>query len=236
MLPKLIQLSQGVVKEVFSRLLGISNSISAERRPLNAVDLLIGLHNIDLEKKDKQERDSSLVGSVRKAIDLCFTLKQIYTTKVLTIALQQLLDQPGIPLLLMRTIIQVLKHYPTLIEFVINSLQKLILKQVWKHTLIWDGFIKCCKETIPKSYAVMLQLPPNQLDDFLNRSPNLREPLLEHVQAFTEAQRRHISANTMAVLYNVQAGDDTLETIKQEDNSTDTAAETTEFDPMKPLE
>ena len=40
----------------------------------------------------------------------------------------------------------------------------------------------------------------------------------------------------MAVLYNVQAGDDTLETIKQEDNSTDTAAETTEFDPMKPLD
>ena len=114
-----------MVKEVFARLLGITNSIPEERRPLSAVDIIIALHNIDLDKKEKQERDA-LVSSVRRAIDLCFTLKQTYTTKVLTIALQQLLNQPGIPLLLMRTIIQVLKHYPQLIEFVINSLQKLI--------------------------------------------------------------------------------------------------------------
>ena len=225
-LPKLTQLSHGVVKEVFSRLLGVSNSIPAELRPLSAVDLLIALHNIDLEKKDKQERDA-LVGSVRKAIDLCFNLKQIYTTEILKIALQQLLDQPGIPLLLMRTIIQVLKYYPKLIAFVINSLQKLILKQVWRHTIIWDGFIKCCKETVPQSYAVMLQLPPNQLNDFLKRAPNLREPLLEHVQAFTESQRRHISANTMAVLYDVKPEVDMPPT-KQEDNSTDALVESTE--------
>ena len=226
-LPKLTQLSHGVVKEVFNRLVGVSTSMSAESKPLSAVDLLIALHNIELEKKDKQERDV-LVGSVRKAIDLCFSLKQIYTTKVLTIALQQLLDQQGIPLLLMRTIIQVLKHYPKLIDFVINSLQKLILKQVWKHTIIWDGFIKCCKETIPQSYAVMLQLPPNQLNDFLRRAPNLREPLLEHVQAFTEGQRRHVSANTMAVLYNVKPEVDILPPTKQEDNSTDAVVDSTD--------
>ena len=211
---------------MFSRLLGISNSIPADRRPLSAVDLVIALHNVELEKKEKQKRDA-LVGSVRKAIDLCFSMKQIFTTQVLTIALQQLLDQPEIPLLLMRTIIQVLKYYPKLIEFVINSLQKLILKQVWKHNIIWDGFIKCCKETIPQSYAVMLQLPPNQLNDFLNRSPNLREPILEHVQAFTEAQRRHISASTMAVLYNVNPEADIPPT-KQEDTSADTVVESME--------
>ena len=214
-MPKLIQLSQGVVKEVFIRLLGANNNIPLESRPISAVDFLIALHNIDLEREDKD----TLITSVRKAIDICFKEKQIYTTKVLTIALQQLLDQQGIPLLLMRTIIQVLKNYPKMIEFVINSLQKLILKQVWKHKLIWDGFIKCCKETIPQSYAVMLQLPPNQLNDFLNRAPSLREPLLEHVQAFNEAQRRHVSANTMAVLYQPEA--DLQAPIKQEDNSLD---------------
>jgi symplekin len=231
-MPKLIQLSPGVVKEVFTRLLGTSNSIPVDRRPLSAVDLLIALHNIDLDKKDKQERDV-LVAYLRKAIDICFNLKQIYSTKVLTIALQQLLDQPGIPLLLMRTIIQVLKHYPKLIEFVINSLQKLIPKQVWKHTIIWDGFIKCCKETIPQSYSVMLQLPPNQLNDFLNRSPNLREPLLEHVQAFTEAQRRHISANTMSVLYDVNPEGDIVPATKQEDNSVDVEESTEYLNPLK---
>ena len=84
------------------------------------------------------------------------------------------------------------------------GIQKLILKQVWKQKIIWDGWIKACKETVPQSYAVMLQLPHAQLADFLDRAPLLRDPLLEHVQGFNESQRAHVSANTMAVLYNVK--------------------------------
>jgi hypothetical protein len=53
---------------------------------------------------------------------------------------------------------------------------------VWKQKLIWDGFIKCCERTVPQSYAVMLQLPHNQLAEFLNSVPKLRDPLLVHVQ------------------------------------------------------
>ena len=75
---------------------------------------------------------------------------------------------------------------------------------------------------------MILQLPPNQLSDFLNRAPNLREPLLEHVQAFTEAQRRHISANTMAVLYNVSPEPDLQPPTKQEDNAMDVNEESKE--------
>ena len=81
---------------------------------------------------------------------------------------------------------------------------------------------------MPQSYSVILQLPPTQLGDFLNRAPNLREPLLEHVQAFTEAQRRHISANTMAVLYNVSPEAEIQPPTNQEDKATDATVESKE--------
>ena len=60
------------------------------------------------------------------------------------------------------------------------------------------------RKTVPQSYAVMLQLPNQQLRDFFEKAPLLREPLLEHVQGFNESQRAHVSAGTMAVLYNVK--------------------------------
>lgn len=63
--------------------------------------------------------------------------------------------------------------------------------QVWKQKLIWDGFIKCCERTVPQSYAVMLQLPPNTLSDFLKSVPKLRDPLLEHVQVKYLAARKN---------------------------------------------
>ena len=191
-LPDLIQLSAGVVKEVFSRLL--------QGGEFSPTDLLIALHLIDCGKADKD----SVVPAVKRGIDMCFQMRRTFTQEVLSIVLQQLLEELTIPFFLMRTIIQALKIYPMMVGFIINALQKLILKQVWKQKIIWDGWIKACKETVPQSYAVMLQLPHSQLADFLDRAPLLRDPLLEHVQGFNESQRAHVSANTMAVLYNVK--------------------------------
>merc|ERR1712008_535805 len=86
--------------------------------------------------------------------------------------------------------------------FVINILVRLINKQVWKQKDVWKGFIMSCEKTMPQSYAVMLQLPPPQLAQFLEEAPQIREPLLLHVQNFNESQRAHVSARTMKVLYN----------------------------------
>ena len=82
---------------------------------------------------------------------------------MLSIALQQLLEEPNVPFFLMRTIIQALKLYPKMVTFVVNALQKLILKQVWKQEVIWKGWIKTCQETVPASYVALLQLPPTQV-------------------------------------------------------------------------
>jgi len=192
-LPKLIKLNPGVVKEVFNRLLGVSTN--GKNGAMSAADLLIALHNIDPAKCDMK--------TVIKATGICFQENSIFTMEVLTIVLQQLMEQKDIPLLLMRTVIQTVALYPHLIGFTMNILQRLIVKQVWKQKTLWEGFIKCCQRTKPQSYPILLQLPPKQLRMLLLGAADLRDPLLVHVQGFTDAQRQHVSRPVMNVLYNV---------------------------------
>ena len=197
-LPKLIKLNTGVVKEVFNRLLGTATSAPA---PLSPADLMIALHNIEPAKCDMK--------TIIKATGICFQDKSVFTMEVLTIVLQQLMEQKDIPLLLMRTVIQSVALYPNLIGFTMNILQRLIVKQVWKQKMLWEGFIKCCERTRPQSFRVLLQLPPAQLRLLLEAAPDMREPLLEQVQGFNESQRQHVPATIMAVLYNVTQPDQT---------------------------
>jgi symplekin len=211
-LPKLIQLNPVVVKEVFNRLLQSSGSEEADG-PLSPADLLIALHNIDPAKCD--------VKVIIKATALCFQDKHIYTHEVLAIVLKQLVEQQTIPILFMRTVLQTVTAYPRLLGFVMNILQRLIMKQVWKTPKAWDGFIRCCEKTTPQSYAVMLQLPPNQLRRLLDSAPDMREPLLEHVQGFTESQRAHVKPAIMGVLYNADVGDDVIKVERDEDEGID---------------
>jgi len=185
-LPKLIQLSAPVVKTSFNRLLNTTYQKTPD-------ELLIALHNL---------ADPELVRSVVQATNLCFKEKSVYTQEVLITVLFKLLDQTNIPILFMRTVLQSLSMYPSMIQIVINILSKLIGKQVWKQKDIWKGFIMSCEKTMPQSYAIMLQLPPPQLAQFLEEAPQIREPLLLHVQNFNESQRAHVSARTMKVLYN----------------------------------
>ncbi|XP_008293304.1 symplekin [Stegastes partitus] len=192
-LPKLIKLNPIVVKEVFNRLLGTQHSEgSSSVSPLTPGDLLIALHNIDSTKCDMK--------SIIKATNLCFGEKNVYTSEVLAVVMQQLMEQSPLPMLLMRTVIQSLTMYPRLGGFVMNILSRLIVKQVWKYPKVWEGFVKCCQRTKPQSYSVLLQLPPAQLTGVFERCPEMREPLLQHVHSFTPHQQAHIPASIMAVL------------------------------------
>lgn len=192
-LPKLIKLNPIVVKEVFIRLLGTQHSEgSSSISPLTPAELLIALHNIDSSKCDMK--------SIIKATNLCFGEKNVYTSEVLAVVMQQLMEQTPLPILLMRTVIQSLTMYPRLAGFVMNILARLILKQVWKYPKVWEGFVKCCQRTKPQSYNVLLQLPPPQLASVFERCPEMREPLLQHVHSFTPHQQAHIPSSIMAVL------------------------------------
>ncbi|XP_051937942.1 symplekin isoform X2 [Hippocampus zosterae] len=192
-LPKLIKLNPIVVKEVFNRLLGTQHSEgSSSVSPLTPGDLLIALHNIDSIKCDMK--------SIIKATNLCFSEKNVYTSEVLAVVMQQLMEHSPLPILLMRTVIQSLTMYPRLCGFVMNILARLIVKQVWKYPKVWEGFVKCCQRTKPQSYSVLLQLPHAQLASVFERCPEMREPLLHHVRSFTPHQATHIPASIMAVL------------------------------------
>ncbi|XP_077537132.1 symplekin scaffold protein isoform X2 [Haemaphysalis longicornis] len=192
-LPKLIKLNPIVVKEVFNRLLGSHVESTANfTSPVSPAELLVALHNIDPSKCD--------VKTVIKATSLCFAERHVYTQEVLAVVMQQLMEQSPLPTLLMRTVIQSLSLYPRLLGFVMNILQRLIIKQVWKQKKVWEGFVKCCQRTRPQSLQVLLQLPAEQLHNVFQLCPELQQPLVQHVAAFTDHQRAHIPEATLELL------------------------------------
>ncbi|XP_053552838.1 symplekin isoform X2 [Bombina bombina] len=204
-LPKLIKLNPIVVKEVFNRLLG---DIGPSMSPLTPGDLLVALHNIDSSKCDMK--------SIIKATNLCFSARSVYTSEVLAVVLQQLMDTTPLPMLLMRTVIQALGMYPRLGGFIMNILARLIYKQVWKYPKVWEGFIKCCQRTKPQSFSVLLQLPPPQLSSVLQTCPDLRDPLLAHVRMFTPHQLNHVPQSIIDILKAESRIDPELEEVKEE--------------------
>lgn len=105
-----------------------------------------------------------------------------------------------LPTLLMRTVIQSLTQFPRLAGFITNLLQRLILKQVWKHKLIWDGFIKCCARLQPQSMGVLIQLPVAQLQDAMNISPELKSPLIEYAKEMNKHQINHALQQALDLL------------------------------------
>ncbi|XP_060559831.1 symplekin-like isoform X2 [Ruditapes philippinarum] len=189
-LPKLIKLNPVVVKEVFNRLLGGHGDV-AYQSPLTPAELLIALHNLD----DKVDMKTTI-----KATNLCFGEKKIYTQEVLALVMQNLMERSPLPTLFMRTVLQALSMYPRLLGLVLNILQRLILKQVWKQKKVWEGFVRCCQRTKPQSFQVLLQLPADQLKDVFQICQELQEPLLNHVNKLTDTQRSHLSPAIIQVL------------------------------------
>ena len=216
-LPKIIHLKTDVVTDVFRRIL------RSDQGPMNASDLFSALHNLEEDSNNKKLHYRQL----QQAITILFNEKKIFTQEVLANALKKLMEQQNIPFLFMWTVIKALTNYPLMKGFVISILQQLIPKQPWKNEQIWKGFIKISEKTMPQSYTVMLQLPAEQLDKFLDEASHIREPLLVHVQKFNEAQRAHVSAKTWQVLYNDYIKEDT----KAKDEDDDAAAD----DGMAPL-
>lgn len=191
-LPKFLKLNPVIVKEVFNRLLGVGPEFSSQTIPVTPNEILLALHTIDISKCELKY--------VVKATSMCLAEKDFYTQDVLASCLQQLVEITPLPTLLMRTVIQSLTLYTRLTTFVVNLLQRLILKQVWKYKVIWDGFLKCCQRLKPQSYPVLIQLPLAQLQDTLTQCPDLRQPLVEYAEAINQNQGGHISQQIMDVL------------------------------------
>ena len=116
---------------MFNRLLGgHANSNASCTLPLTPAELLVALHDVDPTKCDMK--------TIIKATNLCFSEKNVYTQEVLAVVMQQLMEQNPLPTLLMRTVLQSLSMNQRLIGFVMNIMQRLVTKQVWKQKRVWN--------------------------------------------------------------------------------------------------
>lgn len=75
------------------------------------------------------------------ATSLCFNESDVFTAEVLAVVINQLLEQTPLPTLLMRTVIQTVALHSKLTGFVINTLSRLVLKQVCNVQYSYDGIV-----------------------------------------------------------------------------------------------
>ena len=140
---------------------------------LTPVELLSLLHTLD---------KSVGLKPVIEAITLCFTMTDLFKSETWAAFMSQALDEPSLPTLFLRTVLQAVTVHKALVPFVSTTLlSRLITKKVWQTPQLWDGFVRCARATAPGSYASVLQLPKDQLKDLVSKQPALRQGLKEHV-------------------------------------------------------
>ncbi|KAF9114409.1 hypothetical protein BGX27_010880 [Mortierella sp. AM989] len=160
----------------------VSISSTQTRGPImSPSELLIELHALE---------DTVGWKAACEAMDICFNHPEIYKSEIIAVVLQQLLDQPTIPSLFMRTVIQAITLYKNLVGFV-NSmiLAKLINRKIWTRPVLWKGFVRCAKLMQPTSSSVLASLPKPQLKEVLTMEPSLREPVEAYIKAKSSGRR-----------------------------------------------
>uniref|UniRef100_A0A2P2K4N9 Symplekin n=1 Tax=Rhizophora mucronata TaxID=61149 RepID=A0A2P2K4N9_RHIMU len=204
LIPILSSLSKNEVLPIFPRLvslpiekfqMAVAHILqgSAHTGPaLTPAEVLVAIHDISPEK------DGLPLKKVTDVCSACFEQRTVFTQQVFSKALNQMVDQTPLPLLFMRTVIQAIDAFPSLVDFVMEILSKLVSRQVWKMPKLWVGFLKCVSQTRPHSFRVLLQLPPPQLESALNKHGNLRVPLASY--ASQPNIRTSIPRSMLAVL------------------------------------
>uniref|UniRef100_A0A2N9HUP2 Symplekin C-terminal domain-containing protein n=1 Tax=Fagus sylvatica TaxID=28930 RepID=A0A2N9HUP2_FAGSY len=190
LIPMLSSLSKNEVLPIFPRLVGLPLEKfqkalahilqgSAHMGPaLTPVEVLVSIHQIVPEKDGITLKKACLLYfKITDACSACFEQRTVFTQQVLAKALRQMVDQTPLPLLFMRTVIQAIDAFPTLVDFVMEILSKLVTRQVWRMPKLWVGFLKCVSQTQPHSFDVLLQLPSPQLESALSKYSSLRGPL-----------------------------------------------------------
>ncbi|KAG5541931.1 hypothetical protein RHGRI_021681 [Rhododendron griersonianum] len=198
LIPILSSLSKTEVLPIFPRLLelpldkfqtALAHILqgSAHTGPaLTPAEVLVAIHGINPEKDRLSLKKACinlfLVLSITDVCSACFEQRTVFTQQVLAKALNQMVDQTPLPLLFMRTVIQAIDAFPSLVDFVMEILSKLVSKQIWRMPKLWVGFLKCVSQTQPHSFHVLLQLPPQQLESALNKYASLRGSLAAYAR------------------------------------------------------
>ncbi|PRP75624.1 symplekin [Planoprotostelium fungivorum] len=174
-LANILTLPAVVVKSAIQRILFDNKSI-------NASELFGALHTLDvyhpntLQPVDPQ----TMIKKVAEAIEFCLAEDELVTQEVIAGVLQQLLSSrlSNIPALFMRTVLKSLDKHKNMIGFTVTTiLPQLISKQVWTDRTLWEGFVKCCRQTSPHCFPVIISLPPEHMEDLIAASSDMRDPL-----------------------------------------------------------
>jgi symplekin len=122
------------------------------------------------------------VKSAMEAIGICFQMTDVFRSEILAVVMQQIMDEPVLPVLFLRTVIQAVTTYKTLVNFVSTTLlSRLITKKIWTNPPLWEGFIRCAKAIAPASFGALLQLPKDQLRELVDKQPSLKSGLRDYV-------------------------------------------------------
>ncbi|KAK2981724.1 hypothetical protein RJ640_005976, partial [Escallonia rubra] len=208
LIPMLSSFSKNEVLPIFPRLVALPLDKfqmalahilqgSAHTGPaLTPAEVLVAIHDISPEKDGLALKKARI--AITDACSACFEQRTVFTQHVLAKALSEMVDQTPLPLLFMRTVIQAIDAFPTLVDFVMEILSKLVSKQVWRMPKLWVGFLKCVSQTQPHSFSVLLQLPSNQLEGALNKYGKLRGPLAAY--ASQPSIQQSLPRSTLVIL------------------------------------
>jgi len=189
-LPKLIELPTKIVQTVISKI------VNSKPSPISPSELLITLHTMDTKTVSLKR--------IIEAIQLCFEEKALVRQDVLAKALQQLVDMSPIPPLFLRTVIQTTEKCKQMHSYVMSILKSLIVKQIWNDKSLWQGFIKCCKVTLPTSVPILLQLPPSQFEEAL-QVPAIGDVILNYYKKNKKQQQ--IPKQLLSLIQNLDKTD-----------------------------
>ncbi|TFY68492.1 hypothetical protein EVJ58_g962 [Rhodofomes roseus] len=140
---------------------------------LSPAELMVLLH--------QSEKEIGLKSAI-EAINICFSMTDVFRSEVLGAFMNQIVDEPVLPTLFLRTVIQAVTTYRSLVSFVSTTLlSRLITKKIWTNGPLWEGFIRCAKLIAPASFGALLQLPKDQLRELVDKQPSLKAGLREYV-------------------------------------------------------
>ncbi|KAK7030720.1 mitogen-activated protein kinase [Favolaschia claudopus] len=188
-LPKIVSILNGetdnknLVRSVFGSIVttppqtfgSVTSNLPRVRQSelLTPAELMVLLH--DAEKEIGLQ-------SAKEAITVCFQMTDVFRSEILAVVMQQIMDEPVLPVLFLRTVIQAVTTYKSLVGFVSTTLlSRLITKKIWTNPRLWEGFIMCAKVIAPASFGALLQLPKDQLRELVDKQPNLKSGLRDYV-------------------------------------------------------
>ncbi|KAF4593096.1 hypothetical protein EYR38_008806 [Pleurotus pulmonarius] len=188
-LPRIVSILNGeaepknLVRSVFSSVVttppqtfgSVTSNLPRVRQSelLTPAELMVLLHD--------SEKEIGLKSAI-EAIGICFSMTDVFRSEILAVVMQQIMDEPILPVLFLRTVIQAVKTYKSLIGFVSTTLlSRLITKKIWTNPPLWEGFIRCAKVIAPASFSALLQLPKDQLRELVDKQPSLKSGLRDYV-------------------------------------------------------